>query len=227
MFDLYSSIWTHRLYFTCYVFAKSNRNNPRCLSFEQEALPKFTLGELEPRFLVDLAFPSPALLALLHSHWQLKYLAPKGSQEKQLRYWCFKVENIQIDSLWPRNFQKLLPFYNFYRTKKLWLKWKLSVYSSIQAYDIITPKTIEWSQSMMGSSWLVMLHGLCSFGPFLENLLYPWALKTASQRWHPMEKVGQSDSQERSLNLAIESEVRQRSWNRVGAVAPLGCGQDE
>lgn len=116
--DVYSSIQTHRFNFTWYVFVESNRNNPNHLSLEQETLPESTLGELESQCVVGLPDPSPALLSLLHSHWQFECFAPKWSLEKELRYWCFEVENIQIDCPWSRNFQKLLQFYSFCSTKK-------------------------------------------------------------------------------------------------------------
>lgn len=75
--DLHSSIQTYRSNFIWCVFAESNRNNHSHLSLGQGALPKFTLRELEFWFVVDLLDTSPALLVILHSHWQLKYLASK------------------------------------------------------------------------------------------------------------------------------------------------------
>lgn len=71
-------------------------------------------------------------------------------------------------------------------------------------------------------SWPVLLRAL------LEDPVYPWALETASQRYHSHGEGRPTRFLEKSLNLAIETVVRQRNHDtELELCILLGHGQNK
>lgn len=84
-----------RFHLTWYILAESSTKNSSHLSLEKETITKFTLGEGGVQ-VVDLPGPSPALLAIPHCGWWLKYLAPKCSHKRELTTGVLKKRTYRL-----------------------------------------------------------------------------------------------------------------------------------